>query len=196
MARSASTPEQWLRTFEAAVRARDFTAGRALFADDAVAFGTWARAVAGLDNIIREQWHNVWPRIRDFRFEPDARVRTSGDSAWIAGGWLTEVTGPDGRPFTRPGRSTFVLGRPGRCGSTTSSSRRLAWTRRGSLADGRRRGGGGAHRLRLAGVGRAHGQRGGARVLPPPGRRRCGGAHHGCHWRAAACAGQGLRRRT
>ena len=82
---------------------------RQLFADDAVAFGTWARAVAGLDNIVREQWQNVWPRIRDFRFEADTRVRVSGDSAWIAGGWLTEVTGADGRPVTRPGRGTFVL---------------------------------------------------------------------------------------
>src|SRR5438093_1397162 len=80
MAPSAATPEQWLRTFEAAVRARDFAAGRALFADDAVAFGTWARAVAGLDHIIREQWQNVWPRIRDFRFEADAgrRLRPAG----------------------------------------------------------------------------------------------------------------------
>jgi ketosteroid isomerase-like protein len=105
------TPEQWLQAFEAAVRARDFARGRTMFADDAVAFGTWARAVAGLDNIVREQWENVWPRIRDFHFEADARVRTSGDHAWIAGGWQTEVTGPDGRPFTRPGRGTFVLER-------------------------------------------------------------------------------------
>ena len=106
-----ATPEEWLRTFEAAVRARDFDAGRHMFAEDAVAFGTWARAVSGLDNIIREQWQNVWPRIRGFRFDPDARVRTSGDTAWIASGWQTEATGPDGRPFTRPGRGTFVLER-------------------------------------------------------------------------------------
>jgi ketosteroid isomerase-like protein len=106
-----ATPEEWLRTFEAAVRARDFDAGRQMFAEDAVAFGTWARAVSGLDNIIREQWQNVWPRIRGFRFDPDARVRTSGDTAWIASGWQTEATGPDGRPFTRPGRGTFVLER-------------------------------------------------------------------------------------
>jgi ketosteroid isomerase-like protein len=111
MAHSAATPEQWLRTFEAAVRACDFAAGRTMFAPDAVAFGTWARAVRGLDNIVREQWENVWPRIRDFRFEADAQVHTAGDSAWIAGGWLTEVTGPDGRSFTRPGRGTFVLER-------------------------------------------------------------------------------------
>jgi ketosteroid isomerase-like protein len=106
-----ATPEQWLREFEAAVRDRDFAAGRTMFAEDAVAFGTWARAVAGLDNIMREQWHNVWPRIRDFRFDADARVRTSGDSAWIAAGWQTQATGPDGRSFARPGRGTFVLER-------------------------------------------------------------------------------------
>jgi len=109
MTPSISTPQDWLRTFEAAVRARDFTGGRELFAADAMAFGTWARAVTGLDNIVREQWQNVWPRIRDFHFEPGAQVQAMGDSAWIAGGWLTEVTGPDGRPVTRPGRGTFVL---------------------------------------------------------------------------------------
>jgi ketosteroid isomerase-like protein len=111
MATNPTTPEQWLRAFEAAVRARDFAGGRTMFADDAVAFGTWARAVAGLDNIVREQWQNVWPRIRDFHFEADARVHTAGDSAWIAAGWLTEATGADGRPFARPGRGTFVLER-------------------------------------------------------------------------------------
>ena len=113
MTTPAATPQEWLKTFEAFVRARDFAGGRTLFAPDAVAFGTWARAVAGLDNIVREQWENVWPRIRGFHFEPDAHVSTAGDSAWIAGGWLTEVTGPDGRPLTRPGRGTFVLERRG-----------------------------------------------------------------------------------
>src|SRR5258705_10723010 len=111
MTESNDTPQQWLSRFEATVRARDFAAGRTMFADDAMAFGPWARGVAGLDNIVREQWQNVWPRIRDFHFEPGAQVQASGDSAWIAGGWLTEVTGADGSPITRPGRGTFVLER-------------------------------------------------------------------------------------
>jgi ketosteroid isomerase-like protein len=100
MATRPATPEQWLRTFEAAVRARDFAGGREMFADDAVAFGTWARAVTGLDNIVREQWQNVSPRICEFRFDADTRVPASGDSAWIAAGWTTEAAGPDGCPFT------------------------------------------------------------------------------------------------
>jgi len=111
MTSTPPTPEKWLEVFETAVRARDFAGGRTLFADDAVAFGTWARAVAGLANIEREQWQNVWPRIRGFHFEGDTSVRTSGDHAWIAGSWSTEVTGPDGRPLERPGRGTFVLER-------------------------------------------------------------------------------------
>lgn|SRR5574342_273496 len=101
----------WLREFETACRGRNFEAGRRLFATDAVAFGTWATAVHGLDNIEREQWRNVWPRIRGFAFEPDPEVRAVGDTAWIAAGWGSEATGPDGRGFSRPGRATFILSR-------------------------------------------------------------------------------------
>jgi ketosteroid isomerase-like protein len=102
---------QWLTEFAAACRGRDFATGRRMFADDAVAFGTWATAVSGLDNIEREQWRNVWPRTRGFRFDEDPITRNEGDSAWAAAAWSSEATGPDGRPFTRSGRATFVLAR-------------------------------------------------------------------------------------
>ena len=101
----------WITQFEAAVRARDFAAGRALFAPDAVAFGTFAAAVSGLDNIEREQWRRSG---RASATSPSSRrptVRASGDTAWIAAGWSSEATAPDGRPFSRPGRATFVLER-------------------------------------------------------------------------------------
>jgi ketosteroid isomerase-like protein len=101
----------WLREFEAACRGRDFDTGRRMFADDAVAFGTYATAVRGLDNIEREQWRNVWPRIREFRFEARPAIHSAGDAAWIATEWSSEATAPDGRPFRRPGRGTFVLAR-------------------------------------------------------------------------------------
>jgi ketosteroid isomerase-like protein len=102
---------QWLSTFEAACRGRDFEAGRLLFAPDAVAFGTYATAVHGLDNIEREQWRQIWPRIREFRFEPQPAAAGEGNSAWIAATWSSEATAPDGRPFTRHGRATFTLAR-------------------------------------------------------------------------------------
>jgi ketosteroid isomerase-like protein len=101
----------WLQEFEQACRARDFETGRRMFAEDALAFGTWARAVHGLDNVEREQWRNVWPRIREFRFADQPTIRAASDMAWIAAEWSTEATGPDGQPFKRPGRGTFVLAR-------------------------------------------------------------------------------------
>jgi ketosteroid isomerase-like protein len=110
---SDARPEalDWLKTFEAACRGRDFAAGRRLFAPDAVAFGTYATAVHGLDNIEREQWRQIWPRIRDFRFEEHPTAGGVGDAAWIAATWSSEATGPDGHPFTRHGRATFNLAR-------------------------------------------------------------------------------------
>ena len=66
---------------------------------------------ATLDNVEREQWRNVWPRIREFRFEERPLVRAAGDLAWIAAEWSTQATGADGRPFQRAGRGTFVLAR-------------------------------------------------------------------------------------
>jgi ketosteroid isomerase-like protein len=110
-----SSPEpavsDWLREFEAACRQRDFAAGRRLFASDALAFGTYAVAARGIENIEREQWRNVWPRIREFRFESAPIVQVTGDSAWIAAEWSSEATGSDGQSFRRPGRGTFVLAR-------------------------------------------------------------------------------------
>jgi ketosteroid isomerase-like protein len=111
MADTTDGVTSWLRTFGAACRERDFATGRTMFADDALAFGTWAMAVSGLDNIVREQWENVWPRIRGFRFEEPATARAAGDSAWVAASWASEATGPDGSSFTRRGRATFVLER-------------------------------------------------------------------------------------
>jgi ketosteroid isomerase-like protein len=67
MASPPTTPERWLRTFEAAVRARDFAAGLAIFADDAVAFGTWGRAVAGIDDIIHELAAMQSPSVCDIK---------------------------------------------------------------------------------------------------------------------------------
>src|SRR5262245_42555419 len=101
----------WLADFAAVVRARDFAAGRRFFADDAVAFGTWARAVRGLDHFEREQWRQVWPRIRGFRFDADPVVQGGGDLAWVASTWTSEATGPDGRLFERTGRATLILER-------------------------------------------------------------------------------------
>jgi ketosteroid isomerase-like protein len=102
--------EAWLVRFEAAVRARDFAAGRALFAPDAVAFGTRAEMARGIDEIVAEQWRHVWPQIHDFHF--GSRVtRTAGDTGWVAAMWQTRRLPALDAARARVGRGTFVLER-------------------------------------------------------------------------------------
>ena len=99
---------EWLSRFEATVRVCDFDTARALFAADAIAFGTRAEKAEGLDRIAADQWQHVWPHIRDFRLR-DPVVQVHGDMAWIATIW--ETARPERSRAPRCGRGTFVLER-------------------------------------------------------------------------------------
>src|SRR5690348_15117762 len=89
----------WFRQLEAAVRAVDFAAGRTLFCDDAVAFGTRASVVAGLTNLEQQQWRGIWPNIRDFTFQLD-QLHTGVDDylAWGVVPWTSTGFDRDGSP--------------------------------------------------------------------------------------------------
>lgn|GEM_PF-95244 len=102
----------WLRALQAAVRARDFAAGRALCVPEMIAFGTRAEFVEGLARIEAEQWRHVWPAIRDFTMRADeARGGIDGDRGWIAARWDSLGVRPDGSTFSRPGRCTILFER-------------------------------------------------------------------------------------
>ena len=102
----------WLRAWQACVRAVDFAAGRTLCAEDIVAFGTVAPFVTGLDVVEREQWRNVWPVIRDFTIAVEgARGVVAGDRGWLAATWDSRGRRSDGSLFPRPGRCTIAFER-------------------------------------------------------------------------------------
>jgi ketosteroid isomerase-like protein len=104
--------EQWLDRFAACVRARDYSGGRELFADDVVGFGTYTPYADGLDELVQNQWEPVWSATRDFRFDlAGARVQTRGDLAWVAAGWSSTGIRRSGHTFERRGRVTIVLRR-------------------------------------------------------------------------------------
>ena len=108
----AEIAREWLREMQACVRSVDYARARPLFAEDVVAFGTFATVVSGRDRLEREQWRNIWPTIRDFTFRLDeARMGTDGDLAWVACPWDSLGTRPDGSTFPRPGRMTVILAR-------------------------------------------------------------------------------------
>ena len=102
----------WLREWQAAVRAADFAAGRAMCAPEMLAFGTRAEMVEGIDHVMEQQWRHIWPTIKDFTIPAEAaRGAVLGDRAWVAAPWHSRGTRADGSTFHRPGRLTIVFTR-------------------------------------------------------------------------------------
>ena len=107
----SSIARAFLSEMQACVQAVDFVRARPLFAEDVVAFGTYAAVVTGRERLEREQWRNVWPRIRDFRFRLEQMhvLANNGDEVCVVVPWDSQGTRTDGETFDRPGRATLLL---------------------------------------------------------------------------------------
>ncbi len=102
----------WFRSLGASVAAVDFERARPLFSPGVVSFGTHEMFVSGLDNLERDQWRNVWPKISDFEFLVDQIVGSiDGGTAWAAVPWTSTGYHDTGAPFDRPGRATVTYHR-------------------------------------------------------------------------------------
>lgn len=107
---ATATARAFLSEMQACVQAVDFARARALFAEDVVAFGTYATVVTGRDRLEHEQWRNVWPNIRDFRFRLDeVHALGDGDVICVVVPWDSLGTRAGGETFDRPGRATLLL---------------------------------------------------------------------------------------
>jgi ketosteroid isomerase-like protein len=106
----AGAARTWLTALERCVRAVDYEGARPLFAPDVIAFGTYARLVAGRDALEREQWRVVWPAIREFAFRLE-EAQCVGDETMLGVivPWDSLGVKSDGVTFSRPGRATLVL---------------------------------------------------------------------------------------
>lgn len=100
--------EVWLENWVAAIRSRDFEAGRRLFAADVVAFGSLSSIMVGREALVAEQWQKVWSATRGFTFGAPALFTVSDDLAVFAAEWRSEGVGDDGT-YDRQGRATLVL---------------------------------------------------------------------------------------
>ncbi|MCA1645211.1 MAG: nuclear transport factor 2 family protein [Chloroflexi bacterium] len=100
----------WLLEMQACVRSRDYARAHPLFAEDVVAFGTFAAVVSGREHLERDQWRNVWPTIRDFRFRLEQlHCLGADDGLCVVVPWDSVGQRDDGQPFDRPGRATLLL---------------------------------------------------------------------------------------
>ncbi|MBI1773855.1 MAG: nuclear transport factor 2 family protein [Proteobacteria bacterium] len=105
----------WFKQLADCVEAVDFEAAYPLFADDLIAFGTYSDFVSERPIVVKEQWQNVWPTIRKFRWRLDGvRAIVSPDRLNAVGMGVFDSDGfhEDGRRFDRPGRATVVFARP------------------------------------------------------------------------------------
>lgn len=100
---------RWLTSFQACVRAHDYATARSMFSRRVVSFGTRAEIARGIDALERDQWRQVWPRIREFTFTLDA-LACSGDDhgLCVIVPWTSLGEGPSGH-VARPGRATLYL---------------------------------------------------------------------------------------
>jgi ketosteroid isomerase-like protein len=109
-----SEPEAWMRAWRDAIRARDYDAGRRLFAPEVESFGTLAGAVSGLDGLCERQWREIWPQTEAFDFDwPGLKLWSSGerDLVLVACGWESRGVRPDGTRYPRRGFATVALRR-------------------------------------------------------------------------------------
>jgi ketosteroid isomerase-like protein len=105
---------RWFERLANYVQAVDFVGARPLFAEDMVAFGTFANFLVGREATERGQWRNIWGTIDHFRCRlDDLLVMVSPDRLTAAGIVVFDSTGyrENGTPYDRPGRSTVVFGR-------------------------------------------------------------------------------------
>ena len=105
---------RWFKQLADHVRAVDFEGAYPLFADDLIAFGTFSDFVTERPAVVKEQWNNVWPTIRNFHWRLDGvRAIVSPDRLGAIGMAIFDSDGfhEDGTKFARPGRATVGFAR-------------------------------------------------------------------------------------
>ena len=92
------------------VRAVDYERARSLFAEDVIAFGTFAAVVEGRERLERDQWRNIWPTIREFTFRLDElHCLGTTEALCVVLPWDSTGRRAEGESFSRPGRATLLL---------------------------------------------------------------------------------------
>ena len=75
---------RWLDTWQELINGEQYEAGRPLFSDHVVAFGTVAGVMRSISDLESRQWRQVWPRIKDFTFQKETAVIWSDTQSHFA----------------------------------------------------------------------------------------------------------------
>lgn len=101
---------QWLHDFAAAVRNRDYAAGRSLCDPQIMGFGSVCSKAQDITELEAHQWRQVWGRTSGFEFDSaDIHCGGGGGQYWVATSWTSRGVRESGETFERRGRTTIIL---------------------------------------------------------------------------------------
>lgn len=98
----------WHKRFEKAVKNQDIEAGKALFSEGVVSFGTRTDLAQTLEELVEKQWSLVWPASKDFSLVLLHELNPNPESKLLVCKWKnwTEI---NRSVRYRHGRATFLL---------------------------------------------------------------------------------------
>ena len=105
---------EWFDVWGRRVGEVNFNAVRAMFTEDAIAFGSKVEMVTSRESLERDQWRAIWPTIEDYSYDLDTlEMVVSPDRLMAMGAAIFRSTGihKDGSRFQRNGRATVTLQR-------------------------------------------------------------------------------------
>lgn len=101
--------KDWLLDFALCVRERDFDKARTMFSRKVVGFGTRARRVECLDDLMLDQWQATWPKTSGFQFNfEELDFFHDAHMAHVAVTW-SSCGHRFGTKFSRKGRASLLL---------------------------------------------------------------------------------------
>jgi len=100
----------WLTAFTNCVQTRDYDAGKLLFQDDLLSYGTVMESSMTLSNLVDTQWSKVWGYTEGFVFDMENTYLLGGDeSSVVVIGALWSSTSTGDMKQLRKGRCTITL---------------------------------------------------------------------------------------
>ena len=99
---------EWLKSFEFAVKNREFGKAQSLYDSQAVLFGTLVFKSQSIEDYRKNQWENIWSSSKNFKFTEILRIDVFDSVAIISAIWKnTSLVNEDW--IERSGRATLCL---------------------------------------------------------------------------------------
>ena len=99
---------EWLKSFEIAVKNREFGKAQSLYDSQAALFGTLVFKSQSIEDYRKNQWENIWNSSKNFKFTEILRIDVFDSVAIISAIWKN-ITFVNKDWIERSGRASLCL---------------------------------------------------------------------------------------